>query len=186
MGLVRQETMELPAQRLHCHCTCLVLCKKVLPDVSLKVALIQCLAAIISGARVRFPSLQGMAPVYTSFQSAVISKTVSPIETVIAIFPGCVVWLAGSLLCDLIITVSMFLLVRLACPGTRLVIELEQLTRSRRGTPFRRTEDLLTRMINLTLETGLATTIVAALELSLLVARPYEEFHEAPCVQLLF
>ncbi|KAL1691034.1 hypothetical protein GGG16DRAFT_113543 [Schizophyllum commune] len=111
------------------------------------VALIQCLAAIISGAR-----------------SAVISKTVSPIETVIAIFPGCVVWLAGSLLCDLIITVSMFLL----------------LTRSRRGTPFRRTEDLLTRMINLTLETGLATTIVAALELSLLVARPYEEFHEAP------
>ncbi|KAL1738209.1 hypothetical protein HDZ31DRAFT_70256 [Schizophyllum fasciatum] len=58
------------------------------------VALTQCLAATVSGAR-----------------SVTVSRTVSPIETVIAIFPGCVVWLAGSLLCDLVITVSMFVLV---------------------------------------------------------------------------
>lgn len=114
-------------------------------------ALVQCLSAIISGARI-----------------STVSRTKSPIDTVVAIFPGCVVWLSGSLLCDIVITVSMFLL----------------LTRTRRQTSFRRTETLLTKLITLSVETGLATTIVAALELALLVAHPLEEYHEAPAYAL--
>ncbi|KAF9026931.1 hypothetical protein BDZ89DRAFT_826923 [Hymenopellis radicata] len=80
------------------------------------------------------------------------------------VFTGCVVWIGGALLCDLIITLSMFYL----------------LFSARAKTNFNRTNTLLTRLIFLSVQTGLLTSVVAAIELVLLVAWRDYEFHEIP------
>ncbi|KAF9021324.1 hypothetical protein BDZ89DRAFT_1042846 [Hymenopellis radicata] len=80
------------------------------------------------------------------------------------IFATCVVWLGGSLLCDVIITASMFYV----------------LSTARAKDNFYRTNTLLTRLIYMTIQTGLLTSFIASAELVLLVAWRDKEFHEAP------
>ncbi|KAF4616424.1 hypothetical protein D9613_008473 [Agrocybe pediades] len=74
------------------------------------------------------------------------------------IYLTCGVWNGSGALCDVAISTCMFYFVRLVFPflhGLRGLVHPEQLSRSHTG--FKNTDLLITRIIRLTIETGMAT-----------------------------
>jgi hypothetical protein len=82
-------------------------------------------------------------------------------ETLESLKNTVIVWLAGSLACDVSIAVTMVIL----------------LARSKRLTPFRKTETLINGLIFNAVETGTVTTIFALLELVLYLKYPDNFIH---------
>ncbi|EPQ52288.1 hypothetical protein GLOTRDRAFT_47746, partial [Gloeophyllum trabeum ATCC 11539] len=76
------------------------------------------------------------------------------------------VWLGGTALCDLIIAASM----------------IYYLHKSRTG--FSRTDDIVQRLIRVTVETGLICTVVALIDLAVYVAFKDNNYHFTPVLTL--
>jgi len=80
--------------------------------------------------------------------------------------PPTIVWLGGTAICDVLITITMFY-----CLST-----------SRNG--FRATNAILVKFIRLTIETGLVTSTLAVLDLVMFLAVQDANYHLAPATML--
>ncbi|KAI0709498.1 hypothetical protein C8Q76DRAFT_799496 [Earliella scabrosa] len=108
------------------------------------VALMQCGAAMATGIIVHVNSVAG-----------------SDIQTLVQ--DSTIVWLAGTLACDVLIALCM----------------LFYLSRGKRGLA---SDAMLSRLIRLTIETGTATATVACVDLALFVAFKHNNLHQTPAL----
>ncbi|KAG1837489.1 hypothetical protein F4604DRAFT_2000616, partial [Suillus subluteus] len=76
------------------------------------------------------------------------------------------VWLGGTALCDIIICCAMFYF----------------LSKSRTG--FRATDSMLNRLIKITIETGMASAVIAIIELTLFLIFKHNFYHVVPAFML--
>ncbi|KAJ7474319.1 hypothetical protein FB451DRAFT_1248606 [Mycena latifolia] len=81
---------------------------------------------------------------------------------------GVKVWLIGSAVCDVLITVTMIII----------------LSRYRKNTPWKKTDGLITKLIYHTVQTGAVTSFVALVDVVLLIVDPGNLMHEAPAFML--
>jgi hypothetical protein len=81
-------------------------------------------------------------------------------------FKTTAVWLGGTALCDIIICCGMFYF----------------LSKSRTG--FRATDSMLNRLIRITIETGMATAVIAIIELTLFLTFKHNFYHVVPAFML--
>ncbi|KAJ7673748.1 hypothetical protein DFH06DRAFT_1173192 [Mycena polygramma] len=110
-------------------------------------ALVQSLAAIISDARFA-----------VTIEAAEISK----------LMVGVKVWLFGSAVCDVVITLTMIVI----------------LSAYRAQTPWKRTDSLVTKLIYNTVQTGAVTSIVAVADVVLFITLPATNLHQWPAFML--
>ncbi|KAJ7474299.1 hypothetical protein FB451DRAFT_1248520 [Mycena latifolia] len=81
---------------------------------------------------------------------------------------GVKIWLIGSAVCDVLITVTMIII----------------LSQYRQNTPWKKTDGLITKLIYHTVQTGAVTSIVAVVDVVLFILYPGNYLHEAPAFML--
>ncbi|KAF7296878.1 hypothetical protein MIND_00919300 [Mycena indigotica] len=81
---------------------------------------------------------------------------------------GVKVWLIGSAVCDVLITISMLII----------------LTQYRMKTPWKRTDSIITKLIYNVIETGAITTIVAVADVTLFIVSSQTNLHQTPAFML--
>ncbi|KAJ7670321.1 hypothetical protein B0H17DRAFT_1086027 [Mycena rosella] len=100
--------------------------------------------------------------------SAIISNALFLVTTELSeitkLTAGVKLWLFGSAVCDIVITVTMIVI----------------FSQFRRKTPWTKIDSLLTKLIYHTVETGAITSIVAILDVVLFILYPKNFLHEAP------
>ncbi|RPD54774.1 hypothetical protein L226DRAFT_611205 [Lentinus tigrinus ALCF2SS1-7] len=110
--------------------------------------------------------MQASGAMATGITSHLLSVSNASIEEASAKTRGStIVWLAGSLICDVLIATSMLFF----------------LSKRKQGLS---TDAILSRIITLTVETGVLTATVACIDLSLFVAFPQTNYHFAPALVL--
>ncbi|KAJ7192564.1 hypothetical protein GGX14DRAFT_479904 [Mycena pura] len=117
-------------------------------------------ARIVSVVVVMLALMQSLAAFCTDARFAVTTQ-VTELER---LHVGVNVWLIGSAVCDVVITITM------------LVI----LTEYRRKTPWKRTDTLISKLIYNTVETGAITTVVAIADVILFILFSQTNLHQAP------
>ncbi|TCD60454.1 hypothetical protein EIP91_010048 [Steccherinum ochraceum] len=103
--------------------------------------------------------MQGVTGIYTCAFADVLHH-LSEFQT--KSFRSTSVWLGGTALCDIIITASMLFYLRRAKTG------------------YKATTTLLTRIINITVQTGLVCATFAILDLTFFIATPEQNYYFAP------
>ncbi|KZT00515.1 uncharacterized protein LAESUDRAFT_666021, partial [Laetiporus sulphureus 93-53] len=102
-----------------------------------------------------------------AFAEGILSKVYSNVPgTQINTLRSCTVWLAGTSTCDVIIACSM-------------VYHL-----SRKRTGYKSTDIVINKLIQLVIETGMATAIIAIIELSLFLQFKHNFYHIVPALLL--
>ena len=95
--------------------------------------------------------------------------------------------LVGSVVADVIIAIVMTIIVSLSISFETLSIvsllqSSSQITRARAGTTFKATNDLLSKLLRQTIETGTVTAIVATIDLFLFAFIVQTNLHDTPLV----
>jgi len=119
----------------------------------------------VSGVIVTLAVTQGVAGIYCGVFSKVIAQ-ISDIQR--RMYRPTIVWLGGTALCDVIITISMIYFLR----------------KARLSNGVKRTSTLLTRLIKLTFETGLVCSTFAIVDLTLFLRFQENNFHLLPALTL--
>ncbi|CAE6499484.1 unnamed protein product [Rhizoctonia solani] len=105
---------------------------------------------------------QGLCAMYSGTKFAILND-ISKIGT---LFPTATIWLGGSALCDFIITISMVTFL------------------ARASTGFSQTDSVITKLIRMTVETGLVTTTAAITDLILYLVFQKNNLHMIPALAL--
>ncbi|KAJ7474304.1 hypothetical protein FB451DRAFT_1248558 [Mycena latifolia] len=122
------------------------------------------LALAISVLIIVLALMQSLAAITTDGLFAA-SPKLSEIRNLMA---GVKVWLIGSAVCDVLITVTMIII----------------LSRYRQKTPWKKTDSLITKLIYHTVQTGAVTSIVALVDVVLFIVYPGNYLHETPAFML--
>ncbi|KAG8927505.1 hypothetical protein FRC03_011811 [Tulasnella sp. 419] len=117
---------------------------------------------ILSGLIVCLALAQSISAMVSGIWFAILND----ITKISTLFPSATVWLGGSALTDVIITVS-------------LVAYL-----SRSSTGFSTTNDIITRLIRMTVQTGAVTSLAAIVELILFLVYKTNNLHMIPALAL--
>ncbi|KAJ7649050.1 hypothetical protein DFH06DRAFT_1208873 [Mycena polygramma] len=88
----------------------------------------------------------------------------SQAEYFLQLVVGVKIWLIGSAVCDVVIALTMITI----------------LTRYRQMTPWKSTDNIVTKLIYHTVETGAITAVAAIIEVILFLVYPQYNFHEVP------
>jgi len=120
---------------------------------------------IVSIAIILIALMQSIAAITGATQFLIIHLDNSKLSSIFAAFA---VWLAGSLICDVIIAVSMVYF----------------LTRARTKSGFRSTDALITRLINNSVQSGGVTAVCAGVELILFLRFKDNTLHDVPFLML--
>ncbi|KAJ7649047.1 hypothetical protein DFH06DRAFT_1208866 [Mycena polygramma] len=88
----------------------------------------------------------------------------SQLSDILQLVIGVKIWLIGSAVCDVVIALTMITI----------------LTRYRRMTPWKKSDNVITKLIYNTVETGAITAIAAIVEVILFLLYPQYFFHETP------
>jgi hypothetical protein len=100
--------------------------------------------------------------------AGIISDAIFAVTTEVAelarLVKGVKVWLYGSAVCDIVITMSMLFI----------------LTQYRRSTPWKKTDSLITKLIYNTVETGAGTSLVAIADAVLFTKFPDNNINQVP------
>ncbi|KAG8730030.1 hypothetical protein FRC12_020553 [Ceratobasidium sp. 428] len=99
---------------------------------------------------------------YSGIKFAIIND----VTKIASLFPSATVWLGGSALCDFIITISMVTFL------------------ARASTGFSQTDSVITKLIRMTVETGMVTTTAAITELILYLVYQHNNLHMIPALAL--
>lgn len=116
----------------------------------------------LAGLIVSIAVTQGLCAMYSGIRFAIIND----VTKIASLFPTATIWLGGSALCDFIITISMVTFL------------------ARASTGFSQTDSVITKLIRMTVETGLVTTTVAITELILYLVYPHNNLHMIPALAL--
>ncbi|KAH8102927.1 hypothetical protein BXZ70DRAFT_1057387 [Cristinia sonorae] len=119
----------------------------------------------VASAIALFAVIQGAFGIYCGIFSKVIAA-ISDLQR--RMYRPTIVWLGGTALCDVLITVSMIYFLR----------------RARNDNGVKRTTTLLTRLIKLTFETGMVCSTFAIIDLSLFLRFQQNNFHLLPAITL--
>ncbi|KAJ6600957.1 hypothetical protein DFH09DRAFT_1126331 [Mycena vulgaris] len=121
-------------------------------------------AIFISGLIVLLALMQSFSAIISDALFAVTTR-LSEIRNLMV---GVKIWLFGSAICDMVITVTM------------LVI----LSSYRQRTPWKKTDSLITKLIYNTVNTGAITSVVAIADVVLFMLYPENYLHETPAFML--
>lgn len=116
----------------------------------------------LAGLIVSIAIAQGICAIYAGVKFAILND----ITKIATLFPSATVWLGGSALCDFIITISMVTFL------------------ARASTGFSQTDSVITKLIRMTVETGLVTTTAAITELILYLVYQKNNLHMIPALAL--
>ncbi|KAJ7347317.1 hypothetical protein DFH08DRAFT_159528 [Mycena albidolilacea] len=118
----------------------------------------------IIGLIVLLALMQGLAAIVSDSRFAVTTQ----ISEITRLMVGVKVWLFGSAVCDVVITVTMVII----------------LSEYRTATPWKGTDSLITKLIYNTVETGAVTSIVAVADVVLFITLPSTNLHQWPAFML--
>ncbi|KAJ7054271.1 hypothetical protein C8F01DRAFT_501098 [Mycena amicta] len=121
-------------------------------------------AWIVSGFIVLLALAQSLAAIISDARFAVTTN----VSELTRLMLGVKVWLIGSAVCDVVITIAMIYI----------------LTAYRRATPWKRTDSIITKLIYNTIETGAVTSIVAIIDVVLFILYTNENYHQLPAFML--
>ncbi|KLO19178.1 hypothetical protein SCHPADRAFT_952540, partial [Schizopora paradoxa] len=136
--------------------------------------------SLLSGSRI-VPTLiaaialmQGTSAIVQGVQAFFIGDF-SDLET--KAFKSCIVWLAGSAACDILIAISMTIvvspfLVHLTSSSSHPMAQL-----LRKDTQVIQTQAIISRIIRLVVETGCLTAVSATIDLTLFLSFPHNAYH---------
>ncbi|KAG8743246.1 hypothetical protein FRC10_012290 [Ceratobasidium sp. 414] len=116
----------------------------------------------LAGVIVSIAIAQGISAMYCGIEFAIVND----ITKIATLFPAATVWLGGSALCDFIITISMVTFL------------------ARASTGFSQTDTVITKLIRMTVETGMVTTTAAISELILYLVYQHNNLHMIPALAL--
>ncbi|QRV79274.1 hypothetical protein RhiJN_07289 [Ceratobasidium sp. AG-Ba] len=116
----------------------------------------------LAGLIVSIAVAQGLCAMYSGIKFAILND----ITKIASLFPSATVWLGGSALCDFIITISMVTFL------------------ARASTGFSQTDTVITKLIRMTVETGMVTTTAAISELILYLVYQHNNLHMIPALAL--
>ncbi|CAE6511105.1 unnamed protein product [Rhizoctonia solani] len=116
----------------------------------------------LAGLIVAIAITQGLCAMYSGIKFAILND----ITKIATLFPTATVWLGGSALCDFLITISMVTFL------------------ARASTGFSQTDSVITKLIRMTVETGLVTTTAAITELILYLVYQKNNLHMIPALAL--
>ncbi|KAG8679163.1 hypothetical protein FRC09_019208, partial [Ceratobasidium sp. 395] len=116
----------------------------------------------LAGLIVSIAVAQGLCAMYSGIKFAIIND----VTKIASLFPSATVWLGGSALCDFIITISMVTFL------------------ARASTGFSQTDSVITKLIRMTVETGMVTTTAAITELILYLVYQHNNLHMIPALAL--
>ncbi|CAE6438264.1 hypothetical protein ACGC1H_007007 [Rhizoctonia solani] len=116
----------------------------------------------LAGLIVAIAVTQGLCAMYSGIKFAILND----VTKIATLFPTATVWLGGSALCDFIITISMVTFL------------------ARASTGFSQTDSVITKLIRMTVETGLVTTTAATVELILYLVYQKNNLHMIPALAL--
>lgn len=116
----------------------------------------------LAGLIVCIALTQGTCAMYSGIRFEIIDD----VAKIASLFPTATIWLGGSALCDFIITISMVTFL------------------ARASTGFSQTDSVITKLIRMTVETGLVTTTAAITELILFLVYEHNNLHMIPALAL--
>ncbi|KAF7300097.1 hypothetical protein MKEN_01332900 [Mycena kentingensis (nom. inval.)] len=103
-----------------------------------------------------------------AFISDALFAVTTDVSRLPALITGVKVWLIGSAVVDVLITLVMVMI----------------LTQYRMKTPWKRTDSLITKLIYNVIETGAITSVVACADVALFITRPTDNLHQTPAFML--
>ncbi|KAJ7436910.1 hypothetical protein B0H11DRAFT_636807 [Mycena galericulata] len=108
--------------------------------------------------------MQSFAAIISDARFAVTTE----ISEILKLMVGVKVWLIGSAVCDVVITLTMIII----------------LSQYRAKTPWKQTDSLITKLIFNTIETGAVTSLVAVADVVLFITLPATNLHQMPAFML--